>query len=267
MPEGDTIHRAAARMRAALRGSTIRQVEFRDRAAPSIVGTTVVEVRAAGKHLLITFSDGTVLRTHMRMTGSWHLYRRGERWQRPRHQARLVLSTDTWEAVGFNVPEIEVSRVGAAEKSAATRHLGPDLTSAEPDIEQAVARFAALDPETEIGVAMLDQRVACGVGNVYKSEVLWALRVDPFTPVGRIDEATRRSLLVRASSLLRANLATTTRTTVPGGVAVYGKAGLPCRRCGDRIERRRQGEHARSTYWCPTCQAPGAQASDHSSRL
>jgi endonuclease-8 len=110
------------------------------------------------------------------------------------------------------------------------------------------------DPSSEVGVVLLDQRVACGVGNVYKSEVLHACGTNPFVPVGTIDPAGRRRLVETASRLLRANLGTGPRRTVTGGLAVYGRAGRPCRRCGSRVLGRRQGEQARMTYWCPACQ-------------
>jgi endonuclease-8 len=205
-------------------------------------------VEAVGKHLLIRFADGTSLRTHLRMTGSWHLYRSGERWRRPPHLARAVVEVDGWVAVCFAAPVVEL----APDASAGPRalgHLGTDLTRADTgdaDIDVAVsrmARFAA--PADEIGTVLLDQRVACGVGNVYKSEVLFACRVNPFSPVGDLDPAARRRLLATASKLLRAG-------SRPG--AVYRRAGRPCRRCGTPIVSRRQGEQARTSYWCPTCQ-------------
>jgi endonuclease-8 len=141
--------------------------------------------------------------------------------------------------------------------------LGPDLCRPDVDIDEAVRRLGAIDPATEIAVALLDQRVAAGVGNVYKSEVCFACALDPRTPVGALDEPTRHRLFETASSQLRSNLDGPRRTTFPGGapgaLAVYGRAGRSCRRCGDRVRRIRQGPTPRSTYYCPTCQrAPGA---------
>ena len=117
-----------------------------------------------------------------------------------------------------------------------------------------------LDPSTPTKVALLDQRVACGVGNVYASEVPFAERVHPATPVGELDAATRRRLLATANRLLVANLQGGPRTTVPGGLAVYGRRGKPCRRCGTPVQSGRLGEQARSTYWCPRCQPEQAAA-------
>ncbi|MEY2436410.1 MAG: endonuclease [Acidimicrobiaceae bacterium] len=254
MPEGDTIHRSAARLRSALEGKPLVRFEApRAVGRPPRPGTVIETVEAVGKHLLIRFADGTTLRTHMRMTGSWHLYRTGERWQRPRHLARAVVEVEGWVAVCFSAPVVELER--GDERIA---HLGPDLTNPEvtdADIEVAVERMATCSgPGDEIGAVLLDQRVACGVGNVYKSEVLFACAIDPFATVAAVTLEDRRRLLSTASKLLRANLGSGPRRTTPEGLAVYGRRGQPCPRCGTPIRMRRQGEQARSTYWCPTCQ-------------
>lgn len=255
VPEGDTLHRAAERLRVALAGS--RLVSFD---APRLIGrrpatgTEITAVEAVGKHLLVHFDDGLVLRTHLRMTGSWHLYRIGERWQKPAHLARVTIQVEGWVAVCFSAPVVETT-VEVDGYPDAVRHLGPDLCRADADIDVAVVRMARhSDATTLIGDALLDQRVAAGVGNVYKSEVLWACGIHPSTRVVDVDDPTRRRLLDTAAMLLRANLGTARRATVPGGLAVYGRAGAPCRRCGTRVRRRRDGVDSRSTYWCPTCQ-------------
>jgi len=217
-------------------------------------GTMVEAVEAQGKHLLIRFEGGIVLRTHLRMNGSWRLYRPGERWHRPRHRMRALVSVAGRDAVCFDAPVVEL------ERRPATGHLGPDLTGPDPDLERCVVRLGTLvDPATPVADALLDQRIACGVGNVFKSEVCFACGVDPVTPVGALDPATRAALVATAARLLRANLGPGPRTTVrggPGALAVYGRAGRPCRRCGARIRVQRLGVHARATFWCPTCQPP-----------
>jgi endonuclease-8 len=272
VPEGDTIHRVADRLRPVLAGRPLVRLELPRTPGPRPAPGTVIDaVDAVGKHLLIRFADGRVLRTHLRMTGSWHLYRTGERWRLSPARARAVIEVEGWVAVCFNAPTVELTgsaratgSYGAAEAArglpvAAIAHLGPDLAAdpTDADVDAAAARMAThVAPDTEIGVVLLDQRIACGVGNVYKSETLFACGVDPFTPVGELDQATRRHLIATASKQLRANLAATRRTTVPGGLAVYGRRGLPCRRCGTPIRARKQGEQARTTYWCPQCQAP-----------
>lgn len=267
MPEGDTIARSANRLRAAIDGATVSGVTApRWSGRLPAAGELVTAVKSVGKHLEIVFSGGLVLRTHMRMTGSWHLYRPGERWRRPRRELRVLIETPDWQAVCFSAPEVEfvtipfVGAGGVERPLAATAHLGPDLCEPDPDLDLCVTRFGVLDPATSIAEALLDQRICCGVGNVFKSEVCWAAGLDPFAPVADVPVDVRRELVGIAARQLRANLTTSRRTTVPGGLAVYGRAGNRCRRCGGEVRMRRHGIHARSTYWCPGCQVapPGA---------
>lgn len=256
MPEGDTIHRAAARLRPALEGHVLTRFE-----APRLVGERpkvgerIERVEARGKHLLMTFEGGLVLRTHMKMTGSWHLYRDGERWRKGAHLARAVVGADSgWVAVCFQAPVVETFHVaGAAPDVLAT--LGPDLLAQPPDLDAAVERFGRLTTaDTEIADALLDQRIAAGIGNVYKSEVLFLHGIHPFTPAAAVTSDEVRRIYDTSSRLLRANLDTARRVTYQGGVAVYGRAGQPCPRCGTLVELARQGDLARVTYWCPNCQ-------------
>ena len=255
MPEGDTIHRTAATLRSVLEGRELERFEApRVRGRPPAAGARIEAVEARGKHLLIRFGDGAVLHSHMRMTGSWHTYRTGEPWQRHASRARVVIETGTSVAVCFDAPVIELLDERGLARHPQLAALGPDLCIAEPDIEEALRRMDALDPTTPVGVALLDQRVASGVGNVYRSEVLWASRVDPFRPVGDVAPQVRRELLVTAARMLRSNLGGGRRETVPGGLAVYDRAGRPCPRCAATIRSRRLGEQARSVWWCPGCQ-------------
>lgn len=255
MPEGDTIWRAAARLRPVLEGRTLLRVEVPRLIGPGPTAGVVVErVGARGKYLLVAFDDGSVLETHMKMTGSWHLYRTGERWRRPPATLRVLLEVEGWVAVCFSAPHVRYHRPGSGGDGPS--HLGPDLTGPEPDLDEVVARFARFTAAgTPIAVALLDQRICCGVGNVYKSEVLHACLLHPETPVQRVDRDLRTRLAETAHHMLRANLGAGRRRTVPEGLAVYGRAGEPCRRCGTAIRRSVHGEHARSTYWCPHCQA------------
>jgi endonuclease-8 len=264
VPEGDTIHRSAAALGAAITGKRLVSFELRRSPRgrrPPEPGTTVVGVEAVGKHLLVHFDDGQVLHTHMQMTGAWHVYRRGERWRRPGHTARVVLEVeDGTVAVCFAAPVVELRREarGLDVVSPAARsldRLGPDLCEAEPDFTDVLARLGRLDPATELGVALLDQRVAAGIGNVYKSEVCWAERVSPFVPVGTLDTATRRRLFETAHRLLRVNLGSARRATFQGGLAVYGRARRPCPRCRTPVSRHGgKVNEDRVTFWCPTCQ-------------
>ncbi|CAN5264229.1 Fpg/Nei family DNA glycosylase [soil metagenome] len=212
-------------------------------------------VEARGKHLLVRFADGAVLRTHMRMTGSWHLYRGGEMWRRPQHLMRALVEVDGWLAVCFSAPVVSWERGPGGPLSDILDHLGPDLCLADADLDAAVDRMARWSgDDDEIKPVLLDQRVACGVGNVYASEVLFACGVDPFAPVASLDDATRKRLLATASKLLRANLGAGPRTTVSGGLAVYGRRGRPCHRCGTPVRMTVQGDDARVTFWCPSFQ-------------
>lgn len=265
VPEGDTIHRTAATLHRALAGRRLVRFQAeRLRFRPFADGVTVTGVRAAGKHCLIGFDDGRVLHTHMRMTGSWHLYRPGERWRKKPVAARAVLEVagrpdvvdDTgWVAVCFAAPVVELVETADA---APVDHLGPDLCLPDPDIDEALRRLARRSPvERPVGEALLDQRVAAGIGNVYKSEACFACGIDPFTPVGHLETGQRRRLLDTAARMLRQNLDRVDRTTAEGGgLAVYGRRDLPCRRCGTPVAWRPQGDQRRGTYWCPTCQPP-----------
>jgi endonuclease-8 len=260
VPEGDTLHRTANRLRPALAGRRLVRMTLHHATGGGRrpqVGERIEAVDAIGKHLLIRFERGTTLRTHMRMTGSWHLYRTGERWRKRPELARAVIDVEGWTAVCFAAPVIELTDGRTAQARVA--HLGPDLTRndiTDEDIDAAVVHMTTIsDPDEEIGNVMLDQRIACGVGNVYKSESLFVCGVNPFTHVNDIDAAARRRLLETASRLLRHNAnGGGPRATVREGLAVYGRVRQPCRRCGTPIEAQRQGAHARITYWCPSCQ-------------
>jgi endonuclease-8 len=255
VPEGDTIFRTAATLRSALAGGSLVRFEARRlRANAPEVGTPVRSVEARGKHLLVAFDDGRILHTHMGMSGSWHVYRSGERWRKDPAAARVVLEVPGAVAVCFSAPVVELLDERELRTHPRLSALGPDLCSPDADLDEGLDRLGRLPPETEIAIALLDQRVACGVGNVYKSETLFACRVDPFARVGDLEARTRRGILVKASELLRRNLDGGPRATFEGALAVYGRTHRPCPRCGTAIRSRRQGEANRTTYWCPSCQ-------------
>ena len=258
MPEGDTIHRTAERLRAALLGATVVRLEApRRRVRGPSPGERVDDVEARGKHLLIRCSGGLTVHTHMRMSGSWHVYRPGERWRRSRGAMVVLLETEEAQAVCFSAPVVEVLDAPEIARHPRLKALGPDLCEPSPDLDEVMRRLdrlGAADLSVEIGVALLDQTVAAGIGNVHRSEVPWACRVDPWRRLVAVDDGTRRALYSTAHGLLRANLSSHRRRTVPQGLAVYGRAGRACRRCGARIEARRQGTQARVVWWCPACQ-------------
>jgi endonuclease-8 len=274
MPEGDTIYRAARTLHRALAGRTVTRFESPlpaltriDEDAP-LAGRTVERVWAQGKHLLVALSGNLLLHTHMRMNGSWHIYRPGERWRRPRSRMRVALHTAAFVAVGFDVPVAELIEGKALGRTRSLASLGPDLLADTFAEEEAVARMRARDA-LAIGEALLDQRAVAGIGNVYKSETCFVARVDPFAPVSSLSDARLRALLATGRRLLQANTSesshagiVTYRSLAGGGAGpargaahwVYGRKGKPCRRCGAPIQARRQGPDARTTYWCPRCQ-------------
>lgn len=275
MPEGDTIYRAARRMNAALAGKRITAFESvfpqltRVHDDEPLVGRTVEKVDAIGKHLLIHFSGHLVLRTHLRMNGSWHIYRPGEAWFRSRRDMRITIETDDFVVVGFTIPVAEFLSAAELVRSRELQDLGPDLLSAAFDEPEAFRRLRVA-PGLQIADALLNQRLMCGVGNVYKSEVLFVGRVDPFAFVAEIPDETLRELIAIARQLLRVNVVpdaaqgphrggrwTTGRLNPGERLWVYGRTGKACFRCGTAIESAKQGPDARLTFWCPVCQGPG----------
>ena len=170
----------------------------------------------------------------------------------------MVIDTPEAVAVCLSAPVVELLGDADLRRHPVLTALGPDLCDPEPDLGEALRRMAGLLPGTPVGEALLDQRVAAGIGNVYRSEVLWLCEVDPFAPLEDITDATRRTLLDTAHRQLRRNLGPGPRRTVPHGLAVYDRGGGRCLRCGARIQVRRSGEQARATWWCPACQTPRA---------
>lgn len=259
MPEGDTIHRAARTLHGALAGKTVVRFEtvLPKLEREPLVGRTIERIHAAGKHLIIDFSGGLHLRTHMRMNGSWHIYPIGARWQRPRRDMRIVLATADYEAVAFNVPIAELQDSKALERD--LHSLGPDVLG-DFDPAEALKRIRERGGEA-IADVLLNQRVLAGIGNVYKSEVLFIRRVHPLTPASSLDDETLLAILETSRKLMQLNAApgasgrrTTGTWRGEAPLWVYGRRGEPCRRCGTRIEMRKQGGDARVTYWCPACQ-------------
>ncbi len=255
MPEGDTIHGAALRLRPALAGKPVVALRAPRLAVPlPPAGVVVDEVEARGKHLLMHLDDGHVLHTHMRMTGSWTLEPPGGS---PR--GVVVLEVPDVIAVCRRAPIVELLDVAALRRHPVLRALGPDLTVPGVDIDEALQRMGRIAVAgTGVGDVLLDQRPAAGIGNVIMQEACFLAGVDPRTPIERIPAEKRRELLDTASKLLIANITTARRTTVPdaraGSLFVYGRTARPCRRCGTPIEFGRPLRDARPTWWCPSCQ-------------
>ena len=272
MPEGDTIFRAARTLEKVLGGAIVTEARSTVPAVSSarLSGRTVVRVEARGKNLLIHFDDGRVLHTHMRMTGSWHVYRPGERWQRPERQARVVLATARFVAVCFNAPVVAILSAAELARHPSLSRLGPDPLSPEFDAAQACRRLRELG-DVPLGEALLRQSALAGVGNVYKSEALFLCGTNPFRLVRDLPEPELDLLVHKARDLLSANVGAGPRTTRPSLTRertwVYGRSGRPCRRCGTEIRMRRQGPEARSTYWCENCQPAGASGAAESKSI
>jgi endonuclease VIII len=264
LPEGDTIWRSAGRLHDLLAGrvvtrfaSTLPAVAA-DARRCRIVGATLTAVEARGKHLLMRFATTppVALHTHMGMTGSWHLYRPGSRWRKPEHLARVVVETGEAVAVCFSPPTVRWLRATEEAALPVLAGLGPDIMAADFDALQALRRLRQRDGAS-IAAALLDQRALSGIGNIYRNEALYLTAVDPFATVGSLDDATLARIVDRARRLMRRNLGTPVRATMPEGAGrywVYRRSGRPCRRCGTTIRMKRHGQPARSVYWCPRCQ-------------
>jgi endonuclease-8 len=262
VPEGDTLFRTAAGLRPYLVGRTVTAARAR-RPGPQIeriVGTTIEAVDSQGKNLLIRFDNGLELRTHLRMNGSWHRYRPGERWRRPEARARLVIEVPGAIAVCFDAPVVELFEQRAESLHPAIAGLGPDLLDPAFDDEAADEALRRLrDPSrsaTTISAALLDQRALAGIGNIWRNEALFVERTDPLATVASLDDAHMRRLIATARRLLVESAA-----GAPGRLpmTVYRRSGRPCRRCGTLIRSAPLStEIPRTTYWCPRCQGSRA---------
>ncbi len=249
MPEGDTIFRTATALRDRIGGKVCTSAE--PPVFGRLQGKRLVAVEPVGKHLFLRFDSGVSLHSHMRMTGAWHLYSSGQSWRKPRRAAKAVLHFDDTVAVLFSAPIAELvgddSRVG---------HLGPDILGEPFELEEIVAR-ATQSGETALGPLLLDQQICAGIGNIYKCESLWELRLNPWKPVGDVPEESVRRLYRTARRLMRESaLGASFRRRN----AAHGRGGAPCPRCHHLIEVRPQGEPARLTYWCPHCQGDASSA-------
>ncbi len=220
-------------------------------AAKPMVGRTVEKIEANGKHLLIRFDSGHVLHTHLRMTGSWHVYSAGERWQRPASQARVTLTCGNRMAVCFNAPTVELLAPGAEANHPSLSGLGPDILAHPLDVEEIRARARRRPGETALGELLLDQRIVAGIGNVWRCEVLFLEGRSPWAPLSSLTDDQLDSLMSTAGRIMGDALGPFTGRPQRW---VYGRTGRPCRRCRTTIESRRQGEQARTAYWCPVCQ-------------
>ena len=275
MPEGDTIFRTARNLGRALEGKPVTAfrstfpwlMRFND--DTPLAGQTIDKVEARGKWLLVHFSGGGILASHLLMNGRWHIYRRGERWQLAHIHMRIVIENEQYQAIGFRVPVARMHTEQSLDRDLRVAVPGNDLLRKEFDAAAALERLRSR-PDEAIADALLDQSVLAGVGNVFKSEICFVNGLNPFRAVGTLTRDEAAAAIACAQKLLRANVLEdsgdtivtyrgqqrrTTHNSDPSqSLWVYGRNGEPCRRCGEPIRRRIQGADARVTFWCPRCQ-------------
>ncbi len=256
MPEGDTIHYAANRIRPVLAGRAPEQIVTHrrfaaDRWPERLAGRVVEEVGAHGKHLFLGFEGGLTLHSHLRMTGAWGVHPVGRRWKRHAGRAWLVLRAAGHDVVQFDGPVLELLTASRRRFDRRLAMLGPDVLAPQLDTDRFLRRLREDDPTRPIGDALLDQRTLAGIGNLWKCEGCFAAGIDPWRPTGRVsdEEALRIVEAVRPRMQQSARDGMQDRFRV-----VYGAAGRPCPRCATTLRQRAQGDDNRLTYWCPGCQ-------------
>lgn len=254
MAEGDSILRLARRIDASLAGSAVRartpgRRGPEGRPASSLDGATLFGAESRGKHLLVRFSDGLVLHSHLGMRGAWHLYRPGERWRKPASSAWIELASEDAVAVNFGGSSMRIVREAELRRDPRLARLGPDILAPDLAPRRIAEALARAEPDRELGDALLDQTLVAGVGNIFKSEGCFAAALDPWRPIRDLSPADlelvgaeTRTLMMEAAQSGRAKF------------RVYKRTRMPCPRCGAAIRARRQGDDARTTYWCAGCQ-------------
>jgi endonuclease-8 len=257
MPEGDTIHRAAERIRAVLQGRVPEQIltphprHDLDRWPQRLAGRAVHSVDAHGKHLFLRFEGELTMHSHLRMSGLWLVCREGQRWRRAPRRAWLVLRCAGWEVVEFDGPVLELISDFRARNDPRLAALGQDILGEDFDTNRYLARLRSNDPMRPVGDALLDQQIVAGIGNLWKAELCFATAIDPWRSVCAVSDEEAIELVMLARELMR--------KAVEGGHrarphAVYKRAGRPCPRCGAIVRQRGQGESNRATFWCAGCQ-------------
>jgi endonuclease-8 len=257
MPEGDTIHRAAHRMRVLLAGKVPDEIvtphprHAYERWPERLRGRAVSSVDAHGKHLFVRFEGDVTLHSHLRMTGTWGVYRAGQRWGRSARRAWLVLKGAGGEAVQFDGPVLELRPEPELRRDPRLAALGPDILAEDFDPSAVLARLRKGDPDRPFGEALVDQRVVAGIGNIWRAEACFAGGIDPWRATADVDEPE----VVAVLGIARECMAESVRAGFYARPrAVYRRAGMPCPRCGTTIRSRGQGEQNRTAYWCPGCQ-------------
>jgi endonuclease-8 len=285
VPEGDTIFRAARTLHRALAGQIVTGFESvlpkleRIEVDSPITGRTIEKVEAIGKWTLIYFSGDVILLTHMLMSGTWHIYRPGEKWRRRRDDMRIIIRTEKIIAVAFKVPIAEFHTADSLGRRRVFNQVGPSALATEYNDAEIFQRLRSR-PEITVGEALLAQSLISGIGNVFKSEICFACAVNPFRTVATLSITELSCLVSTARKFLLANVTstsgdqivtysgprrTTGRSDREENLWVYARRGKPCRRCGTAIESRKQGLDARTTFWCPNCQPLERAAAHHAS--
>ncbi len=254
MPEGDTIHYLAGRIRPVLEGEVPDEIATphprfgRDRWPERLAGRAVRSVDAHGKHLFLRFEGGLAIHSHLRMTGAWKVRPLGEPVP---GTAWLVIARGDRRVLQVRGPVLELMTEGRTRFDRAIAGLGPDILAPELDEAAFLRRLREDDPTRPIGDALLDQRTIAGIGNFWKSEGCFAAGVDPWRPTGDVSDE-------EALAIVRDLRPRMQRSAADGNQSahrtVYARAGRPCPRCGTRISARAQGDGNRTTYWCPACQ-------------
>jgi endonuclease-8 len=252
--EGDTILRIARRLDETLSGQalSVRTPGPRRPAglpATQLDGRALESVESRGKHLLLHFAGGLALHSHLGMRGSWQLCREGQRWRRPAREAWIALAAGGTEAVNFGGSTMRIAREAQLRRDPRLARLGPDLLADDFDPAAALDRMRAIAPDIELGEALLGQRLVAGIGNIFKSEGCFAARLDPNRSLTSLADEDLLAVLEETRALMLAAVDTGRQPD-----RVYRKAGRPCPRCGTVILSRAQGDSARTTYWCPSCQ-------------
>jgi endonuclease-8 len=257
MPEGDTIHYAANRIRPVLEGNVPEEIltpqrrHARDRWPERLAGRAVRAVEAHGKHLFLRFEGDLTLHSHLRMTGAWSVYRKGQRWRRSPLRAWLVIRAGGAEVVEFDGPVLELMSESRTRLDQRLAGLGPDILGEKFDERAFLRRLREDDPTRPIGDALLDQRTLAGIGNLWKAEACFRAGIDPWRATGEVEDRETLALV----GFAREHMSQSAQDGFQARPrAVYKRAGMPCSRCGALIRQRGQGEDNRLTFWCPGCQ-------------
>jgi endonuclease-8 len=257
VPEGDTIHYAANRIRPVLEGQVPDAIETphprfgADRWPERLGGREVEEVSAYGKHLFLRFAGDLTIHSHLRMTGSWGVFPPGRRWHRARRRAWLIITKGTTEVVEFDGPVLELITETRRRFDRRLAMLGPDIVAEGFDEQRFLRRLREDDPTRPIGDALLDQRTVAGIGNLWKVEACFAMRIDPWRQTAQVTDEEALSLVRWA----RPNLPESARTRIHDRYkGVFNRAGRPGPRCGTIVRKRGQWDDNRPTAWCPGCQ-------------